>query len=62
MRHRFQTEQWLPYPKEQLFAFFADSANLPPLMPAWQQARVETVARPLGAGGRVAAGEGSVIT
>ncbi len=41
MRHNFQTEQWLPYPREKVFAFFADPANLPPLMPHWQNARVE---------------------
>jgi ligand-binding SRPBCC domain-containing protein len=39
-RH-FQTEQWVPYPKERVFAFFANPANLPPLMPAWQQAKIE---------------------
>ena len=41
MRHKFQTEQWVPYPREKVFAFFADPANLPPLMPHWQNARVE---------------------
>jgi ligand-binding SRPBCC domain-containing protein len=57
MRHNFQTEQWLPYPKERVFAFFAEPGNLPPLMPPWQQARVERVNY---AGPSV--GEGSVIT
>jgi ligand-binding SRPBCC domain-containing protein len=63
MRHRFQTEQWLPYPKEQVFAFFADPANLPPLMPKWQQARVERaqLVAPLEVTGDYA-GAGSVIT
>jgi ligand-binding SRPBCC domain-containing protein len=65
MRHRFQTEQWLPFPRELVFAFFADPANLPPLMPRWQRARVEKIdlvspRLPSTAGG--AAGEGSVIT
>ena len=41
MRHRFQTEQWVPYSLERVFAFFADPGNLPPLMPVWQRARVE---------------------
>ena len=41
MRHSLQTEQWLPYPRERVFAFFADPGNLPPLMPEWQRARVE---------------------
>ena len=65
MRHRFQTEQWVPYPKEQVFAFFADPANLPPLMPGWQQARVENVnyvSPPASAADKVVAGAGSLIT
>jgi ligand-binding SRPBCC domain-containing protein len=42
MRHTFQTVQWVPYPIAAVFAFFADPANLPRLMPAWQKARIET--------------------
>jgi ligand-binding SRPBCC domain-containing protein len=41
MRFHFQTEQWLPYSVETAFAFFADPANLPRLMPAWQHARID---------------------
>jgi ligand-binding SRPBCC domain-containing protein len=41
MRHSFQTAQWVPYPIASVFAFFADPANLPRLMPAWQRARVD---------------------
>jgi ligand-binding SRPBCC domain-containing protein len=41
MRHQYEAEQWLPYPIEGVFAFFANPVNLPPLMPAWQQARIE---------------------
>ena len=41
MRLHYQTEQRLPYPVEQVFAFFANPANLPGLMPAWQDARIE---------------------
>lgn len=41
MRHTFEAEQWLPYPIEQVFAFFANPENLPRLMPGWQKARIE---------------------
>ena len=41
MRFHFNTEQHLPYPLETVFAFFADPANLPRLMPNWQRARIE---------------------
>ena len=65
MRHNFQAEQWLPYPREQVFAFFADPANLPPLMPRWQEARVEKaeyVPPPSSTTSGFAAGKGSLIT
>ena len=63
MRHRFETQQWLPYPRDEVFAFFADPTNLPPLMPLWQKARVERLrlVDPPGVGASVA-GVGSVIT
>ena len=41
MRDIFQSEQCVPCPSERVFSFFANPANLPPLMPAWQRARVE---------------------
>jgi ligand-binding SRPBCC domain-containing protein len=41
VRHSFKTEQWVPYPVEKVFSFFADPENLPRLMPGWQQARIE---------------------
>lgn len=41
MQQHFQTEQWLPYPPELVFAFFANPENLPRLMPRWQHARIE---------------------
>jgi ligand-binding SRPBCC domain-containing protein len=41
MRHTFHSEQWLPYPLEQVFAFFASPQNLPRLMPPSQDARIE---------------------
>ncbi|MFC5864083.1 SRPBCC family protein [Acidicapsa dinghuensis] len=42
MRHTFSSEQWVPFPVELVFAFFANPANLPHLLPAWQRARVES--------------------
>lgn len=42
MRHRIEMQQWVPYPLEQVFSFFANPQNLPPLMPHWQQARIDT--------------------
>jgi len=43
MRHRFRTTQWLPHSVESVFAFFANPANLPKLLPDWQQARIEEI-------------------
>lgn len=41
MRHRLEMQQWVPYPIELVFAFFANPLNLPPLMPGWQKARID---------------------
>lgn len=41
MRHTHIAEQWLPYPVQTVFDFFANPDNLPRLMPEWQQARIE---------------------
>lgn len=41
MRHIHHAEQWLPYPIETVFDFFANPDNLPRLMPEWQKARIE---------------------
>jgi ligand-binding SRPBCC domain-containing protein len=41
MRYTFQTEQWVPYPVELVFAFFANPENLARLMPEWQRPRIE---------------------
>lgn len=41
MRFSYQTEQWVPYPVEEVFAFFAGPNNLPLLLPPWQNARIE---------------------
>src|SRR5271156_4669843 len=63
MRYKFQTGQWLPYSREKVFRFFADPANLPPLMPKWQRARIERAqyVAPAGTSG-VVAGAGSMMT
>lgn len=41
MHHHFTAEQWVPFPIELVFAFFANPENLPRLMPGWQKARIE---------------------
>ncbi len=41
MPHTFAAEQWLPFPVELAFAFFANPDNLPRLMPRWQHARID---------------------
>lgn len=41
MPYSFRSEQWLPYPVEIVFAFFADPENLPALTPPAQQARID---------------------
>jgi ligand-binding SRPBCC domain-containing protein len=72
MMQRFESEQWVPYPVELVFAFFANPANLPHLMPAKLQTRIEDArieappARPVAADPArrfrsVAAGAGSEI-
>jgi ligand-binding SRPBCC domain-containing protein len=42
MRYSYRTEQWLTHPAEEIFAFLANPGNLPSLMPAWQDVRIET--------------------
>ena len=41
MTGRFQTSQWLPFPVELVFAFFANPVNLPRLMPPRLETRIE---------------------
>jgi ligand-binding SRPBCC domain-containing protein len=41
MRFSHYTEQWLPYPVQRIFDFFANPGNLPRLMPEWQAARID---------------------
>jgi len=42
MPEQLVSSQWVPYPVELVFAFFANPGNLPHLMPKWQQARIES--------------------
>ena len=42
MAQHFKTEQWVPFPVPLVFAFFADPANLPALMPPQMKARVDS--------------------
>jgi ligand-binding SRPBCC domain-containing protein len=41
MTEHFETSQWVPYPVELVFAFFANPANLPHLMPTELKVRIE---------------------
>ena len=41
MVQHFETSQWVPFPVELVFAFFANPHNLPPLMPPELKARIE---------------------
>jgi ligand-binding SRPBCC domain-containing protein len=41
MVQRFETDQWVPFPVELVFAFFANPSNLPHLMPPKQKVRIE---------------------
>lgn len=66
MKHRFRTTQWLPYPVDFVFAFFADPSHLPELMPKWQQARIDQIElhpprlrSASAAAGQIAAGRGT---
>jgi len=73
VRYRHKTRQWVPYPIELVFAFFANPHNLPSLMKKWQSMRLEEAtiipppSRPLAPNPAhrvrtVAAGKGSSIT
>jgi ligand-binding SRPBCC domain-containing protein len=42
MPETLRSSQWTPHPIELVFAFFANPANLPHLMPKWQQAKIES--------------------
>jgi ligand-binding SRPBCC domain-containing protein len=70
MRFHFHAEQHLSYPLETVFAFFADPANLPRLMPDWQRARIEHAdyiapappPRPFPGSDAIVAGSGTTLT
>jgi ligand-binding SRPBCC domain-containing protein len=67
MHLHFHTKQWLPYPMETVFAFFANPDNLPRLMPNWQAARIDEATyvapppppRPFPGSDRITAGTGT---
>lgn len=72
MVQRFETDQWVPFPVELVFAFFANPSNLPHLAPPRQKVRIEhlrlqpppprpVVADPARRFRSIAAGEGSEI-
>src|ERR1035437_3067834 len=72
MTQRIETGQWVPFPVELVFAFFATPSNLPHLMPPRMKGRIEDVRmqppppRPVASDPArrflsVAAGEGSEI-
>ena len=62
-RLSFITDQWVPFPIERVFAFFANPTNLPRLMPAWHDARIDSLElhSPHGRSIPAAAGRGSRI-
>jgi ligand-binding SRPBCC domain-containing protein len=41
MTQRFEAIQWVPFPVELVFAFFANPSNLPHLMPPERKVRIE---------------------
>ncbi|SDF47840.1 SRPBCC family protein [Terriglobus roseus] len=67
MVHILESEQWLPFSVPMVFAFLANPQNLPPLMPAWQQARIEELrliappAPPAGSPSRLGTGVGTTM-
>jgi ligand-binding SRPBCC domain-containing protein len=56
-------EQWVPFPLDQVFAFFSNPENLPRIMPAGMATRLETLNRisPPNVVSEKAAGVGSTI-
>ena len=69
MRYSYHTEQWVPYPIDQVFKFFSNPDNLPLLMQPWQKAKIDrktivptSVPSPDPSQTTGAAGSGSTIT
>ena len=70
MRLHFQIEQQLPYSVDTVFAFFANPANLPRLLPRWQRARIDGATfvsppaspQPFPGSGQITAGSGTRLT
>ncbi len=61
MSQQFVARQWVRFPVEQVFAFFANPINLPRLMPKELKTRIEELGIVPDSSGGVAAGVGSEI-
>jgi ligand-binding SRPBCC domain-containing protein len=50
---RLDAEQWLPRPRDEIFAFFSNAANLEALTPPWLRFRILNPAVIIEAGARI---------
>lgn len=57
----FHAEQWVPYPTEEVFAFFSDPTNLPRILPPQQRARIDQLRLVTPPDGHCGAGVGTEI-
>jgi ligand-binding SRPBCC domain-containing protein len=68
MCHKLQFEDWVPFPVPHVFAFFSNPENLPRIMPAFTQTRIDKlhlVSPPVSTDSLAspkAAGVGTIIT